>query len=139
VTPKQSKLLHWYTVTAETLRGWSFVVILVVLGVVGFFGYRILNEAVLEREVARVIQEAEDLLRTVRDEGAINSYREEYFVARGHLEEAKQHRAAEDLQEAFRSADFVEAIEVPGNRRGADWRSTPVTMAKQARVALPRS
>ncbi len=107
MTPKKktSKVFDWYTVTSDTLRGWSFAAIVVALGVVGFIGYRILNEAVLEREVARVIQEAQDLLRTVRDEGAINSYREEYFVARSYLEEAKQYQAAEDLQEAFRRAE----------------------------------
>jgi hypothetical protein len=108
VTPekkKRSKLLDWYTVTSETLRGWGFALTVVILGVIGFFGYRILNEAVLEREVARVIQESEDLLRTVRDEGAINSYREEYFVARNHLEEAKRNQAGKDFKEAFRSAE----------------------------------
>ena len=138
MTPKKSKLLHWYTVTAETLRGWSFVAILAVLGVAGLFGYRILNEAVLEREVGRVIQEAEDLLRTVRDEGAINSYREEYFVARGHLEEAKQHRAAEDLQEAFRSAErsrsllasILSTLSVRGPEGEAMFISSPLLMVR---------
>ena len=102
---KKNRLLHWYTVTSETLRGWGFAAIVLGLGVAGYFGYRILNEAVLQREVARVMQEAEDLLRTVRDEGAINSYREEYFVARSHLEEAKDLRIAGNLQAAFTSAE----------------------------------
>lgn len=99
------KLRDWYTVSTDTLKGWSFALIFIALAVIGFFGYRILNHVVLQREVARVIQEAEDLLRTVRSEGAINSYREEYFVARRHLEEAREHQTAGELSEAFRSAE----------------------------------
>ena len=102
---QKGKLLDWYTVTSDTLRGWTFAAILLVLGIVGYLGYRILDHAVLEREVSRVIQEAEDLLRTVRDEGAINSYREEYFVARDYLEVAKDYQRGEELREAFRSAE----------------------------------
>lgn len=102
---KKGRFFNWYTVTTETLKGWGFAVVLVILGVSGFFGYRLLNEIVLSREIARVVQEAEDLLRTVRDKGAINSYREEYFVARDHLAEAKQLRKAKSLKEALRSAE----------------------------------
>ncbi len=99
------KLVDWYTVSTDSLKGWVFVVILLVLAVAGVLGYRFLDRMVLEKEVARVIEEAEDLLRTVRSEGAINSYREEYFVARRHLEEAREHEVAGALREAFRSGE----------------------------------
>ena len=102
---KSRKLVDWYTVSVDSLKGWGFVVILVILGIGGVLGYRYLDRMVLEKEVTRVIQEAEDLLRTVRSEGAINSYREEYFVARRHLEEARGHQDAGSLREAFRSAE----------------------------------
>ena len=102
---KPRKLVDWYTVSTDSIKGWGFVVVLLVLGVAGVLGYRYLNRVVLEKEVARVIQEAEDLLRTVRSEGAINSYREEYFVARQHLEEARGHEESGGLQEAYRSAE----------------------------------
>ena len=95
---KQRKMVDWYTVSIDSLKGWGFVVILLVLAVAGVLGYRFLDRMVLEKEVARVILEAEDLLRTVRSEGAINSYREEYFVARRHLEEAVQHEERRDLR-----------------------------------------
>ena len=67
------KLVDWYTVSTESIKGWVFVVVLLVLAVIGVLGYRFLDRMVLEKEVARVIQEAEDLLRTVRSEGAIFS------------------------------------------------------------------
>ena len=102
---KPRKLVDWYTISLDSLKGWGFVVILLVLGVAGVLGYRFLDRVVLEKEVARIIQEAEDLLRTVRSEGAINSYREEYFVARRHLEEARQFESEGSPREAFRSAE----------------------------------
>lgn len=102
---KSRKLVDWYTVSLDSIKGWGFVVVLLVLGVAGVLGYRFLDRMVLEKEVARVIQEAEDLLRTVRSEGAINSYREEYFVARRHLDEARGHQDTGELREAFRSAE----------------------------------
>ncbi len=99
------KLVDWYTVSTDSLKGWVFVAVLLILATAGILGYRFLNNLVLEKEVARVIQEAEDLLRTVRSEGAINSYREEYFVARRHLEEAREQERSGALQEAFRSGE----------------------------------
>lgn len=107
MTPERKKrrLIDWYTISSTALRGWGFVVIVLVLAVLGVVGYRFLDQLVLEREVARVIQEADDLLRTVRNEGAIDSYREEYFVARRHLEEARDNQRAGALREAYRSAE----------------------------------
>lgn len=102
---KRRKLVGWYTVSSDALRGWIFALIFLLLAIGGVLGYRMLDRAVLEREVKRVIREAEDLLRTVRSEGAINSYREEYFVARRHLEEAREHQKVGALKEAFRSAE----------------------------------
>ena len=102
---KEKKLIGWYTVSSDALRGWIFALIFLVLAIGGVLGYRLLDHLVLGREVERVIQEAEELLRTVRTEGAINSYREEYFVARRHLEEAREHQRVDALREAFRSAE----------------------------------
>jgi hypothetical protein len=102
---KPRRLSDWYTISLESLKGWGFVVTLAILGIAGVMGYRFLDQVVLEKEVVRVIQEAEDLLRTVRSEGAINSYREEYFVARRHLEEARELQASGALRESFRSAE----------------------------------
>lgn len=102
---QRRSLSDWYTVSAEALKGWGFVLVIVVLGTAGVLGYRFLDRVVLEREINRVIQEAEDLLRTVRSEGAIESYREEYSVALGHLEKARELQESGSLQEAFASAE----------------------------------
>ena len=102
---KRRSLSDWYTVSAGALKGWGFVLVLAVLGTVGVLGYRFLDQMVLEGEIKRIILEAEDLLRTVRTEGAISSYREEYSIALGHLETAREHQNSGSLQEAFRSAE----------------------------------
>lgn len=94
---KRPKSYDWYTISGEAIRGWGFVVIVVVLVAAGYLGYRFVEGMVLEREVAAVIQEAQDLLQTVREAGGVDSYREEYDQAFEHLEEAKASRAGGEL------------------------------------------
>jgi hypothetical protein len=55
--------------------------------------------------VATAIQEAQDLLQTVREAGGVDSYREEYDQAIEHLDQAKASRASGDLKEAYRSGE----------------------------------
>jgi len=100
---KRPKSYDWYTISGEAIRGWGFVVIVVVLVAAGYLGYRFVEGMVLEREVAAVIQEAQDLLQTVREAGGVDSYREEYDQAFEHLEEAKASRAGGELKEAYRN------------------------------------
>jgi len=100
---KRPKSYDWYTISGEAIRGWGFAVIVVVLVAAGYLGYRFVEGMVLEREVAAVIQEAQDLLQTVREAGGVDSYREEYDQAIEHLEEAKASRAGGELKEAYRN------------------------------------
>jgi hypothetical protein len=100
---KRPKSYDWYTISGETIRGWGFALVVVVLVAAGYLGYRFVEGLVLEREVAAVIQEAQDLLQTVRSAGGVDSYREEYDQASGHLEEAKASRAVGELKEAYRN------------------------------------
>jgi len=102
---KRPKSYDWYTISGEAIRGWGFAVIVLVLVVAGYLGYRFVEGMVLEREVATVIQEAQDLLITVREAGGVDSYREEYDQAIEHLEEAKAARASGELKEAYRSGE----------------------------------
>jgi len=102
---KRPKSYDWYTISGEAIRGWGFAVIIIVLVAAGYLGYRFVEGMVLEREVAAVIQEAQDLLQTVRQAGGVDSYREEYDQAIEHLEEAKASRVGGELKEAYRSGE----------------------------------
>jgi hypothetical protein len=102
---KRPKRFDWYTISSEAIRGWVFALIVVVLVAAGYIGYRLVESMVLEREVATVIQEAQDLLITVREAGGVDSYREEYDQAISYLEEAKASRAAGELKDAYRSGE----------------------------------
>ena len=102
---KRPKSYDWYTISGEAIRGWGFALIVVVLIAAGYLGYRIVEGMVLEREVATAIQEAQDLLQTVREAGGVDSYREEYDQAIEHLDQAKASRASGDLKEAYRSGE----------------------------------
>ncbi len=102
---KRPKSYDWYTISGEAIKGWGFAVIVVVLVAAGYLGYRFVEGMVLEKEVAAVIQEAQDLLQTVREAGGIDSYRDEYDQANEHLEKAKAGRASGELKEAYRSGE----------------------------------
>jgi len=102
---KRPKSYDWYTISGEAIKGWGFAVIVVVLVAAGYLGYRFVEGMVLEKEVAAVIQEAQDLLQTVREAGGIDSYREEYDQANEHLEAAKAGRASGELKEAYRDGE----------------------------------
>ena len=102
---KRPKSYDWYTISSEAIKGWGFAVIVVVLVAAGYLGYRFVEGMVLEKEVAAVIQEAQDLLQTVREAGGIDSYRDEYDQATEHLVAAKAGRASGELKEAYRSGE----------------------------------
>ena len=86
---KRPKSYDWYTISGEAIKGWGFAVIVVVLVAAGYLGYRFVEGMVLEREVATLIQEAQDLLQTVKEAGGVDSYREEYDQAIEHLEKGQ--------------------------------------------------
>jgi len=102
---KRPKSYDWYTISGETIKGWGFAVIVLVLVAAGYLGYRFVEGMVLEREVATLIQEAQDLLQTVKEAGGVDSYREEYDQAIEHLEKAKADRARGELKEAYRNGE----------------------------------
>ncbi|MEE8138232.1 MAG: FecR domain-containing protein [Thermoanaerobaculia bacterium] len=104
-TPKKQRRIQWYTLSFETLRGWAVVLIVTGLGVGGYFGFRFLERQYLEREVARVIAEAEEMLTTLRGEPGVAAYRGEYETARQKLNEAEEQADRGELDEALKSAE----------------------------------
>ena len=102
---KRPKSYDWYTISSEAVIAWIFALIVVALVAGGYLGYRIVEGAVLEREVTALIQESQDLLVTVREAGGVDSYREEYDQAIEHLEQAKASRAVGELKDAYRSGE----------------------------------
>jgi hypothetical protein len=103
----------WYSVSVDTLRGWAFLaLILVVLGV-GYGGYKIWERRASERQAQQVIGKAELLLEQIQGEPGIAA-KSDFGAARQSLEEARadftQGAFRGSLQSAERSLNLLLAI-----------------------------
>ncbi|MEE9561460.1 MAG: hypothetical protein V3W50_00165, partial [Thermoanaerobaculia bacterium] len=95
----------WYTVSVDSVKGWTIVLTLIGLVAAGFLSYDWFKQQFLEREVARVVQEAEDLYQRLQTEEGIGSFRSEYSISRDNLEEARLLAARGEFGDALRSAE----------------------------------
>src|SRR5229473_1312947 len=79
----------WYSISVDTLRGWGFLLlILVVLGA-GVLGWRSFDQRSIEHQAEAVIADAERILGELGEEKRVASFASEYAAGRLSLEEAK--------------------------------------------------
>ncbi len=104
-TRRKQRRIQWYTLSLDTLRGWAVALIVTGLGVGAYFGFRVLERHYLEGEIARVVEQAEELRTALRGEPGISAYQSEYETARGDLDEAQKQLARGELGEALKSAE----------------------------------
>ncbi len=97
--------IQWYTLSADTVRGFIIFLVLCGLGVGGYFGYGYLKQEYLKREVVRVIEEADELLAALKGESGIAGYQGEYDTARRSLRSAREQASRGQLAEAFSNAE----------------------------------
>jgi hypothetical protein len=107
VSPAQGgqRRYDWYTVSVDSVKGWTIVLTLIGLVAAGFLTYDWFKQQFLEREVARVVKEAEDLYQRLQTEEGIGSFRSEYSISRNNLEEARSLAARGELDDALKSAE----------------------------------
>jgi hypothetical protein len=79
----------WYTLSVDTLRGWGIVVVILVAGVGGFFGYRQWERFAVERDAGAVIDEDRVLLERLATEAGLEAFRNEYLTAQQTWQEAR--------------------------------------------------
>lgn len=105
---------QWYTTSVETVRALGVAVLLLVLGVVGFFGYRRWEVYHLQREAAGAIEESRGLIQRLQHGQAATGFEEEYRAAWASLQEARAgyDRAAwaDALDDAKRSRTLLLSI-----------------------------
>jgi hypothetical protein len=92
---------NWYTLSEEALRTWAGLAIVIVLGVVGFFGYRKYEVWALEREASEVIADVRELVSQLQGGAGAGSFGDEYAAA---------WRGFENAQRAFIADDFATAV-----------------------------
>ncbi|MBW8878278.1 MAG: FecR domain-containing protein [Acidobacteria bacterium] len=87
----------WYSVSVDTLRSWGFLLLILVLVVVGLFGWQVVDRRSVEHQAQAVIVEAGQFLEQLRTEKRVASFAAEYATGRTSLEEAKSRFAVHDF------------------------------------------
>jgi hypothetical protein len=95
---------NWYRIPLDAARGWLGFLLVLALGVAGFYGYVVWMRGALEREVDELLSEGAALRTQVESLGSQGTFRGEYQVARTALEEARQFREQDDFQSAIKPA-----------------------------------
>ncbi len=101
---------HWYKISVDTLRGASVFLLLLLMALGGYLGYRVLQSQFLEREVEIVLAEAQGLVESLSGEEGIDAYGEEFETAQVSLEQARGNAAAGDFGEALRDAEHSRSL-----------------------------
>jgi hypothetical protein len=101
---------EWYTASVETVRALAALFILLVVGTLGFFGYRIWETRSLEREAAATIDQARGLIQRLEQGQGASGFDQEYHAAWTSLQEARTHYAQSDWSEALDAAKRSRAL-----------------------------
>ncbi|HEX5758303.1 MAG TPA: FecR domain-containing protein, partial [Thermoanaerobaculia bacterium] len=113
---------QWYTLSVDTLRTVGVLLLLGVLGLLLLGGYRQWQERGVEREAARLIEEARSLFQRLQGEGRVDAVRQEHETAFQSFEQAQAeygrgaYRAARDSARRSLSVlrSIYEALALPG-------------------------
>jgi Glucodextranase, domain B/FecR protein len=104
----------WYSISVDTLKGWAFLLLILVLLGLGYGGYRIYDRKNSERQAQLLIAKSEVLLAQLQGEPGIAG-KGDFGAARQSLEDARTEftRASfhDSLQNAQRSWNLLLAIQ----------------------------
>jgi hypothetical protein len=101
---------HWHKISVDTLRGASVFLLLLLIALGGYLGYRVLQSQFLEREVEIVLTEAQGLVESLSGEEGIATYGEEFETAQVSLEQARANANAGDFGEALRDGEHSRSL-----------------------------
>ncbi|MGE5232900.1 MAG: hypothetical protein ACM3OB_02225 [Acidobacteriota bacterium] len=104
----------WYHVSVDTLRGWLYLLLVVVMVAVGYFGFRYWSGVAVERDALGAIDEARVLAQRLQREPGLDAYREEYGRGWDSLQEARTAYERGDYRPARdsgrRSRDILQGV-----------------------------
>ncbi|HEV8582299.1 MAG TPA: FecR domain-containing protein [Thermoanaerobaculia bacterium] len=95
----------WYSVSVETVKGASLLLLSVAIVALVFFGYKTWERQSLQRDAAAVIDEASGLLQRLRGEKRAVSFASEFTAARLSLQEAQTRFAKQEFRGALESGE----------------------------------
>ncbi len=98
----KTDMRDWYSISVDTIRAWMIFLSVLVAAIVGYYGYRVWDHNLVQRESAKVLREAETLLDELRGRDGIATYRREYGSAQSGFREAREAYHAGNHQLALR-------------------------------------
>lgn len=123
MVPDRSPKSDWYKVSVETLQGWGILLLLLVLAVTGYFGYRWWESSALQREAARVLQEDRRLFQQLQGSQDLQEFQAEYDTAWELMEQGRFAYDAGEYADALargrRSRELLTSIRDATARQGA--------------------
>ncbi len=96
---------YWYKISVQTLRVWSFLLALAVVGLLGFMGYGSLRRHFVGKQIETAMNESRNLMERLRTEDELFNFRTEWDSARSSLEQARVHISEGEIGEALESAE----------------------------------
>lgn len=104
----------WYSVSVDTLKSWSLVLLIAVIVVVSYFGYKAYEKRSLQSKVGDLLEEAQVLMVRIQHEQRAFTARGEYRIARESFHQAQDRYSAGRYREARpsaqRSVDLLQAL-----------------------------
>ena len=130
----------WHKVSIDTVRASIGTVVLVIVGILAYFGYQRLEAKKLVEQATLEIELARGLYEALRDDDGIEAFTEQFTVAEGSLRDAenfmRRQAFAPALSEAQRSRRLLQGIDDVLNNRDGEGQAQVV--AVQGRVEFRR-
>ena len=92
---------YWYKVSVETVRVWTFLGVLVVLGFLSIQGFGSVRRHFASKQLEVAMDESRNLMERLRTEDDLYHFNNEWSRARTSFEGAREHILAGDVQEAL--------------------------------------
>jgi hypothetical protein len=102
--PPASPRKDWYSISVDTLRGWGLLLLLLVLLVVSWQGYRLWERRALAGEAQAALADARILLQKLEPQGKAG-YKNEYDLAWKSFVEAQEQLKRSSFRAALASAE----------------------------------
>lgn len=96
---------YWYKVSVETLRVWTFAVVLVAVALIGYLGYGSVRRHFVSKQVETAMEESRNLLERLRTEDELFNFRSEWANARASLEQARDLVSQGEIGKALEAAE----------------------------------
>jgi hypothetical protein len=96
---------YWYKISIETVRVWTFLGVLLVVGFLGVQGFGSVRRHFLSKQIEVAMEESRSLMERLRSEDDLFHFNAEWSRARTNLEQARAHIVEGEIDSALEKAE----------------------------------